>query len=75
LVSLWATISKARNASGELYGFTRLTQLIATKPDAAQAAEAAVGFGQDDDVTVLTLTRDPISTQTHPIDAITVRAD
>jgi hypothetical protein len=45
LVSLWATISKARNASGELYGFTRLTQLIATKPDAAQAAEAAVGFG------------------------------
>jgi serine phosphatase RsbU (regulator of sigma subunit) len=28
---------EARNATGELYGFTRLTQLIATKPDASQA--------------------------------------
>jgi serine phosphatase RsbU (regulator of sigma subunit) len=65
---------EARNASGELYGFTRLTQLIATKPDATQAAEAAVSFGQDDDVTVLTLTRDPVPTRAQEKKAIPVPA-
>ena len=30
---------------------------MATMPDAKQATEAAVAFGQDDDITVLTLTR------------------
>lgn len=65
---------EARNATGELYGFTRLTQLIATKPDASQAAEAAVTFGQDDDVTVLTLTRDPVPTRVQETRAIPVPA-
>jgi hypothetical protein len=31
--------------------------LIATGPDAQQASDAAVAFGQDDDITVLTVTR------------------
>jgi hypothetical protein len=48
---------EARNSSGELYGFDRLETLFATNPSAAQATEAAVKFGQDDDITVLTLTR------------------
>ena len=48
---------EARSPSGELYGFTRLEALIAGRPSAAQAMEAAVTFGQDDDITVLTLTR------------------
>jgi len=48
---------EARNLSGELYGFQRLETLLATQPNAAQATEAAVNFGQDDDITVLTLTR------------------
>ena len=48
---------EARNATGELYGFERLNILFAARPDAAQASEAAVAFGQDDDITVLTLTR------------------
>lgn len=48
---------EARNAGGELYGFTRLKRLLATKPSAQQAADVAHAFGQDDDVTVLTLTR------------------
>jgi hypothetical protein len=42
---------------GELYGFKRLKSLFATKPNAQQAVDAAVAFGQDDDITVLTLTR------------------
>ncbi len=48
---------EARNPSGELYSFARLQSLFATKPTADQALEAAVEFGQDDDITVLTLTR------------------
>ena len=48
---------EARNASGELYGFDRLHTLFAGRPTAQQASEAAVAFGQDDDITVLTLIR------------------
>jgi serine phosphatase RsbU (regulator of sigma subunit) len=48
---------EARNAAGELFGFERLERLIAARPDAAVAVEAAVAFGQEDDITVLTLTR------------------
>jgi hypothetical protein len=48
---------EARSATGELYGFDRLRTLFATQPDAARATEAAVAFGQDDDITVLTLIR------------------
>jgi serine phosphatase RsbU (regulator of sigma subunit) len=48
---------EARNSSGELYGFDRLYSLLARRPTAQQATEAAVKFGQDDDITVLTVTR------------------
>jgi serine phosphatase RsbU (regulator of sigma subunit) len=48
---------EARSQSGELYSFDRLKTLFATNPTAEQAAQAAVNFGQDDDITVLTLTR------------------
>ena len=48
---------EARSASGEIYSFDRLDALFATRPDAARATEAAINFGQDDDITVLTLTR------------------
>ena len=48
---------EARNASGEIFSFDRLDSLFATHPDAAYATETAVNFGQDDDITVLTLTR------------------
>jgi serine phosphatase RsbU (regulator of sigma subunit) len=48
---------EARSPSGELFSFARVDALFATRPDAAKATEAAVDFGQDDDITVLTLTR------------------
>jgi hypothetical protein len=48
---------EARNPSGEIFSFARLDALFATRPNAAEATEAAVNFGQDDDITVLTLTR------------------
>jgi hypothetical protein len=48
---------EAKSPSGELYGFARLEALFAVAPTATQASEAAVAFGQDDDITILTLTR------------------
>lgn len=48
---------EARNAARELFGFDRVRNLIATNPDAHTASEAAVAFGQEDDITVLTVTR------------------
>jgi len=38
------------------FGFDRVRNLIATSPDADAASDAAVAFGQDDDITVLTVT-------------------
>ncbi|MHB1937996.1 MAG: PP2C family protein-serine/threonine phosphatase [Acidobacteriaceae bacterium] len=48
---------EARSSTGEIYGFERLNTLFATRPTAQQATQAAVAFGQEDDITVLTLTR------------------
>lgn len=52
---------EARNTAGDLYGFKRLESLLSANPNAADAAEAAIAFGQDDDITVLTLTRRPVT--------------
>lgn len=48
---------EARTPSGGICSFERLQTLFASGVDAAQASEAAVAFGQDDDITVVTLTR------------------
>jgi hypothetical protein len=48
---------EARNSAEELYGFERLAALFDARPTAAEASDAAVSFGQDDDITVLTFTR------------------
>jgi hypothetical protein len=48
---------EARSSTGEIYGFERLNTLFAARPTAQQATQAAVAFGQEDDITVLTLTR------------------
>ncbi|MDE3149294.1 MAG: serine/threonine-protein phosphatase [Acidobacteriota bacterium] len=48
-------VAEARNAAGELFGFERARE-ISSLP-AARIAEAAERFGQQDDITVLTLTR------------------
>ncbi len=50
-------VVEARNAGGELFGFER-TAAISTK-SADEIARAAQAFGQQDDITVLTLTFAP----------------
>jgi len=53
LVLLSDGVPEARSALGELYGFDRLPAL--TLMSAQEIAEAAQYFGQEDDITVLTL--------------------
>ncbi len=48
-------VVEARNGSGELYGFARTTSI--SNQSADSIARAAQQFGQDDDITVLTVTR------------------
>jgi len=51
-------VVEATNPKGELYGFER-TRAISNQP-AKAIAEAAAQFGQEDDITVLTLTRESV---------------
>ena len=53
LVLLSDGVPEARSHSGELYGFERLSSL--TQMSARDIAETAQTFGQEDDITVLTL--------------------
>jgi serine phosphatase RsbU (regulator of sigma subunit) len=52
-------VVEARDASGELFGFERTAAIAAQS--AESIAKTAQDFGQDDDITVLTLTRLPVS--------------
>jgi hypothetical protein len=53
LVLLSDGVPEARSQTGELYGFERLSSL--TRMSGQEIAEAAQLFGQEDDITVLTL--------------------
>lgn len=48
-------VVEARNASGELFGFERTLRI--SNSGATAIAQAAKDFGQDDDITVLSITR------------------
>jgi len=60
---------EARSKTGEMYGFDRTRELFATLPDAARATEAAVLFGQEDDITVVTLVHVPMGEESTDISA------
>ena len=47
---------EARDRAGALFGFDRIAAFLAHPRDAAEVADAAQSFGQEDDITVLTLT-------------------
>jgi hypothetical protein len=48
---------EATSPTGELFGFDRMKALFAKQPSAKEAMKAAIDFGQEDDITVLTITR------------------
>jgi phosphoserine phosphatase RsbU/P len=57
LVFLSDGVVEARNKSGELYGFER-ARIVSTQP-ASEIARTAQTFGQEDDITVLGIERQP----------------
>jgi serine phosphatase RsbU (regulator of sigma subunit) len=50
-------IVEAQRADGELFGFERIAEHLAQPSSAASLASAAQEFGQEDDITVLTVQR------------------
>lgn len=60
-------VIEARNADGELYGFAR-TQDISTQP-ASTIAETVQQFGQEDDITVVAITRTAVLTNSPSMKA------
>lgn len=57
LVMLTDGVAEARNEAGELFGFPRVESLLQTGAGARAVAEAAQQFGQNDDITVISITR------------------
>jgi hypothetical protein len=62
-------VVEARAASGELFGFERTAAVAAQS--AESIAKTAQAFGQDDDITVLTLSRLPVDQQSPTPQTIT----
>lgn len=54
-------ISEATDADGHLFGFARIEDLLRTSRTAADIAAAAQHFGQEDDISVISVTRIAVS--------------
>jgi hypothetical protein len=50
-------IAEATDANGRLFGFERVHELLRTAATAAEIARAAQAFGQEDDISVIAVTR------------------
>jgi serine phosphatase RsbU (regulator of sigma subunit) len=57
LVLMTDGVAESQNVQGELFGFERIDALLHSGTAGAALAEAAQQFGQQDDITILTLTR------------------
>lgn len=58
-------IVEARNSQGQLFGFDRVQELSRAGASPVNIADQASAFGQEDDITVLTLTRLAASEPAH----------
>jgi serine phosphatase RsbU (regulator of sigma subunit) len=59
-------VPEARCKKGQLYGFERTRALLSTSFSAESVAQAARDFGQEDDITVLTIEAIPINESSLP---------
>ncbi len=50
-------VVEARNRGGELYGFERTSDLLAACSNPERIVETVCGFGQEDDITVISITK------------------
>jgi len=53
-------IVEATDPNGTLFGFERIHDLLLTTTSAAELASAAQSFGQEDDISVIAVTRTPV---------------
>jgi len=51
---------EATDEQGNLFGFDRVLELVRTQPSVRQIAEVAQAFGQDDDISVISVARVPV---------------
>jgi serine phosphatase RsbU (regulator of sigma subunit) len=58
-------VVEAQNASGELFGFDRIAELLRAQTSTAEIATAAQKFGQTDDILVLRVERCAPRTMLH----------
>lgn len=56
-------IAEATDANGNLFGFERIEDLLRAPTSAADLATAAQKFGQEDDISVIAVTRVPVPLQ------------
>ncbi|MGB6191740.1 MAG: PP2C family protein-serine/threonine phosphatase [Terracidiphilus sp.] len=54
-------IAEATDADGHLFGFERVHELLRSVESAAEVANAAQTFGQEDDISVISVTRIPVN--------------
>ncbi len=57
LVLMSDGIVEATDAKGQLFGFERIRDLLRTVTKASEVASAAQSFGQEDDISVISVTR------------------
>lgn len=61
LILLSDGIAEAADSNGNLFGFDRIEQLLSSNVTAADVAQAAQSFGQQDDISVITVTRTAVA--------------
>jgi hypothetical protein len=64
LILLSDGVVEAQNEHGRLFGFDRVRQMLEKSSTAAQLADAAQTFGQEDDISVLSITCDAVPGRT-----------
>jgi serine phosphatase RsbU (regulator of sigma subunit) len=50
-------VAEAMDTEGNLFGFDRVQELLRTATSAAEIPNAAQAFGQEDDISVVSVTR------------------
>jgi serine phosphatase RsbU (regulator of sigma subunit) len=50
-------VAEAMDANGKLFGFERVNELLRRATTASEVAGAAQAFGQEDDISVISVTR------------------
>lgn len=58
-------IAEATDANGNLFGFDRIQALLAQTHSAARIADTAQAFGQEDDISVISITRSAVPEPAH----------